>query len=1273
MNSLLGINFSEAESERVDLFLIKIEEIKKLLKQNKSFFLEFSSIGDQYGKLIIKAVKTHSTLFNNQQNDPASIVNVILEFFSIQELLGKNFNSLFGDMQQIVNTKIDEFYEKLNGHKKRILELESGSFKPILNAKSNFLKFKQKYEKNSKETDQMVVNYRKCLSDPTTMYNHQIINKMEFKAKSSIKETLGIETTLKNCSEEGLKRNEKWNNCLIESFQLITISYRGYFDKMNEIYAKYFSNYFTFTSNAIKLIKEKNTSIQSQPLTINEEKENQYLEDLKINLTNAQNNNSNNTTENLNIKGLYHELLNKIIQSVNSVKDNEIHLFVDLAQKHLEAFLILIEERRKIYKNLKYFISDISQINDNFAKSLTKNSKNNSILSLGNTLLIKKNSACFDSFFNAYETFSKKMTNFALFINIKVATLENILKEHKNFEKNLATTINKTIRDIFTVKMNLAKGIQNYEKMMVSIVEAEKLKNDVKLNQLKKETEECFSVNKEIMLILRKNCSEAANTFSKAYKDFRNHEQLNLQSIKLIIDGTNTNLIVNLEDATETIRISSETIAKKIDFEQELKSLLHSDEKLVGYIDKNVIEEEDFAFEKVFYIPNDIKIDEEPNLSSKNSKKDNLDITDDESKSNIAELPSKADEIFNEDSADIVSIKPDKLISCLKQEKSDIIEQDTITPKVSKKIENANSPSSFLMEEMKESGSNTKIIGGEIAKLQSQTSNNTGKEADLEEFALKQKFNLNNDEKLISSFSCAFAQKILLQGRLYVFGTRICFHSYFNSQTLFGNTMLNIPKEDILKIEKRTNAKFFDNAIAFVTKNGELFFASFMYRDQAFNLLNKILFNIIPETKLLSSLKFEEEKPNYLSDSNIQPGYSSYFHSLTSIIEEPKENIEKNEVFSDSTEKFSGNIIPPRKISKKLHVDIPKYVPPSITSFEPFAEQLNKLSERKAKLFKELFPANLLKERMTHFFEKSNVKDIFIALFSDANEKNQFRQNNKSYFSFAEYIMDELKDENITINKWKPSPPKFYNDFESFDYDELIDFPDFSYRELTYIHPVREKVLFAPKTSSVLEKMKVFWLDHREFVVQIETYLSKIPYADCFIAKKSYHFQEIEEKKGVQVELGFFVEFLKSTIFQSRIDRSTIEETKDIFQNKFIPCTSKVLNDFYSKIRDKYGGESLLMRSKAKKIAGRKSILNKEQKDEIGVSLKDEKNEKLLKDIEELKEMIVNLKNESRKRENEFIEKIDSMRIFLLIGFFVVVALTFLTVRYYCKNINTVK
>jgi GRAM domain len=60
----------------------------------------------------------------------------------------------------------------------------------------------------------------------------------------------------------------------------------------------------------------------------------------------------------------------------------------------------------------------------------------------------------------------------------------------------------------------------------------------------------------------------------------------------------------------------------------------------------------------------------------------------------------------------------------------------------------------------------------------------------LEEGAVKvgskllTKFQVGENEKCIASYSCAFENKILLQGRLYIFTARICFHSYFNAKVL---------------------------------------------------------------------------------------------------------------------------------------------------------------------------------------------------------------------------------------------------------------------------------------------------------------------------------------------------------------------------------------------------------------------------------------------------------------------------------------------------------
>lgn len=49
--------------------------------------------------------------------------------------------------------------------------------------------------------------------------------------------------------------------------------------------------------------------------------------------------------------------------------------------------------------------------------------------------------------------------------------------------------------------------------------------------------------------------------------------------------------------------------------------------------------------------------------------------------------------------------------------------------------------------------------------------------------------------------------------------------------------MLNIPKIDVLKLEKKTNAYIFDNSISLKTPKGQILFASFFYRDKAFDLI----------------------------------------------------------------------------------------------------------------------------------------------------------------------------------------------------------------------------------------------------------------------------------------------------------------------------------------------------------------------------------------------------------------------------------------------------
>jgi hypothetical protein len=121
------------------------------------------------------------------------------------------------------------------------------------------------------------------------------------------------------------------------------------------------------------------------------------------------------------------------------------------------------------------------------------------------------------------------------------------------------------------------------------------------------------------------------------------------------------------------------------------------------------------------------------------------------------------------------------------------------------------------------------------------TSESFENEEEVSNDDLPQKFGLKAGTIIIESFSCALSQKLLLQGRLYITTSHICFHSYFNSSTIFGReTVISIPLPDITRIEKRS-VLFFENSLCLVTKSGSFLFKSLLYREQAYATLENLL------------------------------------------------------------------------------------------------------------------------------------------------------------------------------------------------------------------------------------------------------------------------------------------------------------------------------------------------------------------------------------------------------------------------------------------------
>ncbi|KAJ3364182.1 hypothetical protein GGF32_002562 [Allomyces javanicus] len=92
------------------------------------------------------------------------------------------------------------------------------------------------------------------------------------------------------------------------------------------------------------------------------------------------------------------------------------------------------------------------------------------------------------------------------------------------------------------------------------------------------------------------------------------------------------------------------------------------------------------------------------------------------------------------------------------------------------------------------------------------------------------------DEFLIEDFSCALQKEILVQGRLYLTDRHICFHA-----VIFGwVTSLTIAFSDVTRIDKKSTALIFPNAIEVATAQQTYFFASFIFRELAFNMMTAL-------------------------------------------------------------------------------------------------------------------------------------------------------------------------------------------------------------------------------------------------------------------------------------------------------------------------------------------------------------------------------------------------------------------------------------------------
>uniref|UniRef100_A0A3P9I6J6 GRAM domain containing 1A n=1 Tax=Oryzias latipes TaxID=8090 RepID=A0A3P9I6J6_ORYLA len=105
---------------------------------------------------------------------------------------------------------------------------------------------------------------------------------------------------------------------------------------------------------------------------------------------------------------------------------------------------------------------------------------------------------------------------------------------------------------------------------------------------------------------------------------------------------------------------------------------------------------------------------------------------------------------------------------------------------------------------------------------------------------------LPDTERLIVDYSCALQKDILLQGRLYLSESWLCFYS----NIFRWETTITIQLKDVTCMTKEKTAKLIPNAIQISTESEKHFFTSFGARDRSFMMIFRLWQNALLDKAL---------------------------------------------------------------------------------------------------------------------------------------------------------------------------------------------------------------------------------------------------------------------------------------------------------------------------------------------------------------------------------------------------------------------------------------
>ena len=1171
-------------------------------------------------QIIIKEKKTndlnHDTIcqifneFSNEcqkfSNEPSHLFYITQIVFSetasglkqAKDIFINLYNELYVYLPDLIND-INGLRSNLYDNSNRMMSEIVGFINAHKNIQDNYLKIKA-------NLDEAQMNKKKIDSDPKYAYNISTKEKAENKVIMFLKEMEQIYPKIQKFSDSLSEKKKRFNSTMRDNLELIVTNTFKYLANLHQVFFLYSKNKYDQFNMLLDIFKNQNNNMKSTSINLNDYSERKFGElqgikydgidmiDLEDELLKTNPNQLMNTAKSIinytNVFLLcirYRKKVMKIFKKkfpnfFKEIKDNYEYILQE--KKKLMEFvsnLKLIGEGTKkswniffsviIDKEVHSEINEVFKITDeiitetrteyysflNIWKKYEKkiNEHKDNIKELDNTLFQERKLKASQNLNNSNSKVGEKLKN-------KAEKLLNILKETTEFLNNNIPNIrekdSKLINKLIDCFSNINKIYENEMNKLINMTQEEiEISTSLDLfdecvflfskyfQQFNITNYESF-MEKIKMKILLKTDFQKEKIGQSTYEQLNDFSGLNNTSFFDKRDNNNSKIIFN--DSSSSI--SEQTKEKEIMIVKD-DNEINTDKNIenpISPILKTKIDYNSTNNKTNIQQKNELKnlVDNLDNQENNNSNKNNINnsnnlinLTEDENNIKEDELKEKEEnkETLNK-LKNRLKEKSNSLIFSLEDESIDLIKQE----KFENYLEKKNPYQNFKEPELKE--------------LKEKAFNKT----------LSSKKTIQNEEgeTIIDSFSCAYKDKILLQGKLILTNKKIVFESLFNPNTLFGKggTKLIIPLEKIKKVSKKSNLKIFQNSIEIETDKGVLFFTSFLFRNQCYNLIMEQLKNVINDKKDDEDKKEEEE--NNLGDKNSKFTKLKLKKSkqITKLLQEidfynriDKIHNERLELFNKTYyDQKAGIFIPIDKFPQKYIDNEPLENCPLSIVFTYLWNPYTPIEEY---------------EHNKGFYESILIdrNDIDIQ-FNDMKDDENNIDNVPQYFSDNEFTLSLLSNFN------KDDLDKFIKEIETWKH-----IYQYTYK---YIHPIK-KYFIGPDRVGENDNIKIYFISPKLLVVDLLSKGSDFPYCDTFIPITQYRFEtelKFNEKKGkfefhTTFSCYFIVHILASSMFQSTLESTGYSQAHDSIKFNFFEkmktiCEnqSELFIEMFNKISD---------------------------------------------------------------------------------------------------------